>query len=173
MAGTSWYSPRYLAAGCLTSLFDATSPIYILLFNIFSPRVTRVTLVPSPNTTQSAQPERSRQRSPSEAYATIATRRWRLFRRQHAVAAKLETTPRSPAARPAARPAAPHRHSSPIRFATLLLTPCTSSPQEELAIPLPHRHCATDCCSSHHADRAHLAILVFRGAALVASRLYN
>ena len=46
---------------------DAKSPIYILLLNIFSSRVTRVTLVPCPNTTQSAQPERSRERSPSEA----------------------------------------------------------------------------------------------------------
>ena len=43
VAGTSWYSPRYLAVGRLTSSIDAKSPIYILLLNIFSPRVTRVT----------------------------------------------------------------------------------------------------------------------------------
>ena len=43
VAGTSWYSPRYFAAGYLTLLIDGKSPIYILLLNIFSPRVTRVT----------------------------------------------------------------------------------------------------------------------------------
>ena len=37
-----------------TFSFDAKSRIYILLLNIFSPRVPRVTLVPCPNTTQSA-----------------------------------------------------------------------------------------------------------------------
>ena len=54
VSGTSWYSPRYLAAGHLTSYIDVKSLIYILLLNIFSPRVTLVTLVPCLNTTQFA-----------------------------------------------------------------------------------------------------------------------
>ena len=136
VAGTSWYSPRYFAAGHLTSLIDAKFLIYILLLTIFSLRVTRVTLVPCQNTTQLAK-WRIR-RSPSEATrchpacAWLEAQRWRLFRRQHAAAVQLETTPRPAAARPAAL----NRLKSTKQCAIPLLTPFACF-RQELATPAP------------------------------------
>ena len=129
-----------------TSSFDAKSPIYILLLNIFSPRVTRVTFVPCPNSTQSAQPERSRQRSPSEATrsllkkaacARLAKQRWRLLQHLHAAHARVKTSTRPPAVRPASKQATTHLLNSTGRCVIPLLIPCTYSRQEERSMPPP------------------------------------
>ena len=86
--------------------------IILLLNNIF-PASQRVTLVPCPNTTQSA------------------TRIWRLPPHLHAALARVETPPRPPVS----IQAAPIHLPSTKRCATHLLTPCACLRQEKRATP--------------------------------------
>ena len=80
-------------------LVNAKSPKYILLLNIFSPRVTRVTLVPCLNTTQLA--KRRNRRSLSEAT------------RSHPACAKLPAKKMATASTPARSPRASQEVDAP------------------------------------------------------------
>ena len=72
MTGTSWHSPRYFAGGHFTSMWTL-SRLYIILLNNIFPASQRVTLVPCPNTTQSARIAKST--TASEATRFLSSRR--------------------------------------------------------------------------------------------------
>ena len=124
--------------------------------------------MPCPNTTQSATRSEAAQHERSDAKLP-ATRRWRVPPRQHAAATQVKKTPRPLAVRQAAT----NLLSSTGRCATLLVTPCTCSRQEERAMPLPRRHRAKDRRVSRPALCACVAIVIIRGAAPVAGRLHS